>query len=219
MTIRVFVVDDDNLVRSSLRLYFETTDDIKVVAEASNGSECLNMLGKVDADIIVADIHMPTMDGIALLREVQKLENPPAFLAVTSFDTDDTMLEILKNGGAGYILKNQRPQSIIDAVREAVEGGTVVAPAAMHRLVGYIGPNNRQVGEDPVAHAIASRNLKPGEANVLKLLLQGNSNSEIAEALEYSESTVKKYVSHLIDEFGATTRLNLVTRILGGTGS
>ncbi len=96
MSIRVFLVDDDPLVRSSLRLYFETTDDISVVAEAANGAECLSMLDNVDADIILADIHMPTMDGITLLRKIKERPYPPVFLAVTSFDSDDTMLKTAK---------------------------------------------------------------------------------------------------------------------------
>ncbi|AMO89133.1 DNA-binding response regulator [Corynebacterium sp. HMSC08C04] len=216
MSIRVFLVDDDPLVRSSLRLYFETTDDISVVAEAANGAECLSMLDNVDADIVLADIHMPTMDGITLLRKIKERPYPPVFLAVTSFDSDDTMLKILQEGGAGYILKNQRPQSIIDAVHEAIHGGTVVAPVAMHRLVGYIGDAPRK---DPVATAIETHHLSTNEINVLKLLLQGNSNSEIAAALEISESSVKKHVSSLIVTFNASTRLNLVTKILGGAGS
>ncbi|WP_165242319.1 response regulator [Corynebacterium lizhenjunii] len=216
MSINVFIVDDDPLVRSSLRLYFETTEDIRVVAEASNGTECLRMLDSVPADLILADIHMPGMDGITLLQNLKTLQHPPVFLAVTSFDSDDTMVKILKEGGAGYILKNQRPQSIIDAVREAVHGGTVVAPMAMNRLVDYIG---NQPQRDPVAAAIASHDLSEGEVNVLRLLAQGNSNSDIAQALGYAESTVKKYVSQLIVTFGASSRLNLVAKILGGAGS
>ncbi len=153
------------------------------------------LLDNVDADIVLADIHMPTMDGITLLRKIKERPYPPVFLAVTSFDSDDTMLKILQEGGAGYILKNQRPQSIIDAVHEAIHGGTVVAPVAMHRLVGYIGDAPRK---DPVATAIETHHLSTNEINVLKLLLQGNSNSEIAAALEISESSVKKHVSSLI---------------------
>ena len=157
------------------------------------------------------------MDGITLLKHLNSAPNPPTFLAVTAFDSDDTMLKILRAGGAGYILKNQRPRSIIEAVRSAVEGGTVIAPAAMHRLVDYIGEPSTP--RDPVAAAIKDHDLHEAEVAVLKLLLAGNSNSEIATATGYSESAVKKHVSRLITVFGATTRLNLVTKILGGTGS
>ncbi|WP_293767804.1 response regulator transcription factor [uncultured Corynebacterium sp.] len=215
-SIRVLVVDDDPLVRSSLRLYFDTTEDITVVGEAANGLDCLGMLDATRPDLVLADIHMPAMDGITLLDQIQARPQPPVFLAVTAFDSDDTMVKILKAGGAGYILKNQRPQSIIDAVREAVHGGTVVAPAALHRLVDYIGSSPQR---DPVAAAIATHSLSEGEENVLRLLAQGNSNAEIAGALGYAESTVKKYVSNLIVEFGASSRLNLVAKILGGAGS
>ncbi|MDO5032156.1 response regulator transcription factor [Corynebacterium sp.] len=216
MSIRVFIVDDDPLVRSSFRLYFGMTEDINVVAEAENGSQCLRMVNSVKPDIVLADIHMPHMDGITLLKELKKSATPPVFLAITSFDSDDTMLKILRAGGAGYILKNQRPQSVIDAVREAVHGGTVVAPVAMHRLVDYIDGQPRR---DPVAEAIASRDLSDNQTNVLKLLLQGNSNAEIAAALGISESGVKKIVSRLIVIYDASSRLNLVTKILGGAGS
>ena len=217
MSIRVFLVDDDELVRSTLRVYFQTTEDITMVGEATNGADCLDQLEEAKPDLVLADIHMPHMDGITLLKHLNSAPNPPTFLAVTAFDSDDTMLKILRAGGAGYILKNQRPRSIIEAVRAAVEGGTVVAPAAMHRLVDYIG--EPATPRDPVAAAIESHELHDAEIAVLKLLLAGNSNSEIAAATHYSESAVKKHVSRLITIFGASTRLNLVAKILGGAGS
>ena len=108
-------------------------------------------LTPLEFDLLVVDVNMPQMDGITLLKHLNSAPNPPTFLAVTAFDSDDTMLKILRAGGAGYILKNQRPRSIIEAVREAMEGGTVVAPAAMHRLVDYIGQPAAPLGVGPGA--------------------------------------------------------------------
>ena len=105
MSIRVFLVDDDELVRSSFRIYFQTASDITVVGEATNGADCLAQLEETKPDLVLADIHMPQMDGITLLKHLNSAPNPPTFLAVTAFDSDDTMLKILRAGGAGYILK------------------------------------------------------------------------------------------------------------------
>lgn len=245
--IHALVVDDDPLVITTLTTYFNTTEDIRVHASATNGTTALELFDSpgeavIDGeriDIILADIHMPSMDGITLLKHIQKFSSPPPFLAITSFDTDRTMLEILKNGGAGYILKAQRPQYIIDAVRQTLTGGTVVSPEAMGRLVQYIATERgeattksrskrsglmgrkttrgsssaTQSGTSAISRAASAKSLADADRQVLELLCLGYANGEIAEKLSLSESLVKKRVSGLIREFGASSRLNLVTTV------
>ncbi|MGP5724137.1 response regulator, partial [Corynebacterium casei] len=137
-SIRVLIVDDDPMVLHFLGVYFETTEDIQVVAEARAGAEALSLLDNITVDIILADICMPNMDGLELLHEIQKRPNPPLFIAMTALDTDDTMLKVLADGGAGYIVKSARPCTIITALRDAVEGGITVSPRALKRLAKYL---------------------------------------------------------------------------------
>ncbi|MCZ9310314.1 response regulator transcription factor [Corynebacterium uberis] len=203
---RIIIVDDDPLVLASLRAYFSTADDIEVVAEASHGREAVEILATQDVDLVLSDIHMPEMDGVTLLEHVQKLEHPPVFVAMTGFDTDETMLQTLTGGAAGYIIKSSKPQEIIASVRDAMSGGTSVSPQCLSRLVDYI-PNR----EAAVLRASQKQlRLTDAEERVLSLLCDGLSNAEIAEKTQYAQSTVKKHVSHLIGYFGVNSRLSLV---------
>lgn len=211
--IRVFLVDDDPLVRDVLTRYFHNTDDITVVGTASNGAEALKLIEPAEVDIVLSDVHMPQMDGATLLKNLAQRPHTPAFLAITSLENDRAMLDVLAHGGRGYILKSQPPEEIILSVRQAVTGGTVVSPAAMNKLVQYIAP-------EPVRPTPARTGLPQGitdtESAVLDLLCEGLSNADIAKRLNYSESTVKKQVSHLLTLFDVTSRLDLVVTVLGG---
>ncbi|WPF68609.1 response regulator [Corynebacterium sp. 21KM1197] len=206
--IRLLLVDDDPLVLSSLRTYFNTTADIHVVAEAANGVSALKALDDYEIDLVLTDIHMPEMDGIALLQETRKLPNPPVFVAMTGFDTDETMLKTLTGGAAGYIIKSARPQEIISSVRDAMNGGTSVSPQCLSRLVDYIPA--RELAQHNAQEKKEEIVLSPGEQCVLSLLCDGLSNAEIAATTTYAESTVKKHVSQLINHFGVNSRLSLV---------
>lgn len=207
--IRILIVDDDPLVLSSLRAYFASTEDIQVVAEACDGVEALSALDDVVVDIVLADIHMPRMNGVLLLHEVKKRPDSPIFVALTSLDTDSTMLDILAGGGAGYIVKSSRPQAIIAAVYDAMAGGTTVSPQSMKRLVTYLSGNSSTPQPRKKSdHCSPLSPLTGVEKAVLDHLCDGKSNAEIAMVMNYSESTVKKHVSHLISLFGAQSRLS-----------
>lgn len=216
---RVLIVDDDPLVLHSLRQYFATTEDIRVVAEARNGIEALTAIDSVNVDIILADIHMPEMDGVTLLHEVQRRLSPPVFVAITALDSDETMLKVLAGGGAGYIIKSSQPQAIITAVREAMTGGTTVSPQALSRLIEYIPGKVLTLASLQTNFFPVYERLTEAETHVLQHICQGLSNAEIASAMKYSEATVKKHVSHLIACFGVTSRLSLaITVIQSGLG-
>ncbi|WP_408911318.1 response regulator [Corynebacterium gottingense] len=212
--VKVLLVDDDPEVLSSFRQYFATTKDIRVVAEAHDGVEALTVLDNVPLDIILADIHMPEMDGVKLLHEVRRRTDPPPFVAITAFDGDETMLRVLAGGGAGYIVKSSRPQAIISAVRDALTGGITVSPQALSRLVDYIPDNVSASAVHRADSFSAYKDLTKVEARILHYICQGLSNAEIASAMKYSEATVKKHVSHLIARFGATSRLSLAITVI-----
>lgn len=208
----VLIVDDDPLVLSSLRQYFAATDDIRVVAEARDGADALARLDNVQVDVVLADIHMSTMDGVSLLREIQRCEDPPMFVAITALDNDETMLKVLAGGGAGYIVKSARPKGIVTAVRDAVAGGTTVSPQALSRLVDYLPDEKSAPSPSTLSASPLYEELTPVEKNVLEQLCQGKSNADIASALNYSEATVKKHISLLISQFNASSRLSLALR-------
>ena len=163
---------------------------------------------------MLADIHMPEMGGLELLQNIQHLSHVPAFVAMTSMDTDETMLEILSHGGSGYIIKNSRPQRFIAAVEDAVNGGTAVSPECLSRLLDYIPPVDAAEdgrGSWSKTRATSPAQLTDGEKAVLRLIVQGLSNKEIALESRYAESTVKKHVSSLMQKFDASSRLKLAT--------
>lgn len=208
--IRLFIVDDDQRVRDGFTAYFSYAKDITVVGTATNGVEALDGLRRHTVDVVLSDINMPRMGGIELLEQVRRLPNAPTFVAITSLDTDDSMLRMIGGGAAGYVVKSESPAKIIEAVRDAFNGGTTVSPAALSRLVDYVKPVDP--GTDEIHRKIEG--LSPAERTILDLLCQGLSNSEIAQRSFYAESTVKKHVSHLISYFGASSRLELVVQVL-----
>ncbi|AKK07117.1 two component transcriptional regulator, LuxR family [Corynebacterium mustelae] len=218
--IKVLLVDDDPLVLSSIEQYFSITSRIEVAATTNSGAEALEFLNNHAVDVVLADIHMPLMDGVTLLSEVMDRPNPPIFIAITALDRDDVMLKILQSGGSGYVLKSQRPQEIIKAVFDAVEGGTIVAPHALNRLVQYL-PQTGSAGSANSGSLNSGSFWVPGfekitktERDILELLCRGMSNVQIANELHYAQSTVKKHISNIMLVFDAKTRLELVTKVL-----
>ncbi|HIW96123.1 MAG TPA: response regulator transcription factor [Candidatus Corynebacterium gallistercoris] len=222
MPIRVLLVDDDPSVLTALTYYFAAAQGIEIAGQADNGRTALEALRRDDphVDVVLADIHMPEMGGVELLENLETLAQPPAFVAMTSMDTDETMLEILSRGGSGYIIKSSRPQRFIAAVEDAVSGGTAVSSECLSRLVDYI-PHGQE-GADAQrerrrwmkAGATAPEPLSNGEKEVLRHLVQGLSNKEICKATMYAESTVKKHVSSLMVKFDAHSRLKLATEAI-----
>lgn len=201
--IRVLIVDDDPMVLSSLRTYFKKAPHITVVGEASDGHKALNMVSKGGVDVVLTDIHMPEMDGVELLERIQRLDNPPKLIAITSFDTDETMIRILGLGGNGYILKTSRPEAIISTVEDVVQGGTVISPVSATRLIKTL--PSRTMSEYDITET---------EDKVLSLVCQGQPNSVIAKRLQKSSGTVKKHLSALFTKFGATSRLDLALKAM-----
>jgi len=222
--ISLLVVDDDPLVLEALGRYFASAEDMEVRATAENGKVALKILQEQEFDVIVADIHMPEMDGTTLLREVNKMDNPPVFVAMTAMDNDETLKEVMSNKAAAYILKSSKPVYILDTVREAVRGGTVVTPQSLTRLLeqlpGWNAEQSSTNGTSDAAKLKDNHHISPALEQVLDLVCQGKSNEEIAKSTHYAPGTVKKYVSTLLSEFHAKSRLELAVKALkAGYGS
>lgn len=213
---QVLIVDDDPLALSALTRYFSKAPDFRVVATASSGMGALHALDDFDVDLILSDIHMPQMNGVELLERIKQREKVPVFIAITAIDNDQSMLRVLGKGGSGYILKSQTPSSIIQAARDAVLGGMVVSPSSVEQLVASVSEPPRPSSEATLLERVIhyESELSTMEKRALELLCQGLSNAEIASALQYSESSVKRFVSQLMQRFSAGSRLELVVMML-----
>lgn len=199
---KVLLVDDDRFVLDAITSYLSSDSELEVAATASNGIEALEVLAQTPCDVVVSDVEMPHMDGRQLLTEVRKLSEPPAFVTMTAFSTDETLVEMLSNGAAAYIVKSDRAQDIRDIIRIAVSGGTTLSPLAMTRLRAML-PRTTQIPEQ----------LTATQQRVMKLVCEGNSNRQIAKATGLTIATVKKTVSQLLDIFKVRSRTQLVAQV------
>ncbi|HKM25073.1 MAG TPA: response regulator transcription factor [Corynebacterium sp.] len=196
----LLIVDDDEVVRQMLPSYF-VGSPFSVVGTASSGSETLSMLGLLGVDVILTDMRMPGMDGVDLIREIRCRAPHIPVVGITSFDEDQYVIEFLRAGASGIILKSAAPGVVVDAVTMASEGKTYIDPALAGRLQHFL---------RPVTRTSTGPTLTTREQEVLDLLLQGKSNRDIAKDLSVTVAAVKKHVGALFDKFSVDSRLKLV---------
>lgn len=211
--IRVCVVDDQTLVRQGIRSLLELTSDIAVVAEAADGDAALECVVEREPDVILLDLRMPGRDGIGTLTALRERGLDVAVLVLTTFDDDELVLQALRAGARGYLLKDVTLDQLVHAVRTLAAGGTLVQPAITDRLLTAV-----QRLPSPVAAATDAPApvdpLTPRELEVLRLLASGYANREIAGALHLAEGTVKNHVSHVLMKLGVRDRTRAVMRAL-----
>ena len=201
--IRVLIADDHTVVRSGVRLLLETEPDIVVVGEARDGSEAVAMAETLQPDVVLMDIAMPDMDGMAATRQIKAAWPQINILGLTMHRTDEYFFEMLKAGASGYVLKGADPSDLIAAVRIVHQGEVFLYPTMAQRLVqDYL---RRVKDEDDSGPA-----LSPREKEILQLLAEGYSSKEIAEKLVISPSTVHTHRGNLMDKLGLTTRYELI---------
>jgi len=201
--IRVVVVDDEPMVCAHLRTILGSAGDIEVVDEGHDGAEGLAAVQRSRPDVVLMDLRMPVMDGIAAIGHIGKLASPPVIVVLTTFDADQYVLRALRAGAAGFLVKSTPPQDLIGLVRVAAEGHTVLSPAAARRLIAASGGDS-EPARDRAREAVSS--LTEREIEVLGCLGEGLSNAQIAGRLYLSEATVKGYVSRMLDKLGLTNR-------------
>jgi len=203
VTVRVAVVDDEELVRTGLRAIIGAQDDLTVVAEAADGSEVPDVL-RARPDVVLMDIRMPAIDGIQATRHiVGTVADPPRVLVLTTFENDDYVYDALRAGAAGFLLKRARPDEITGAIRLVAGGESVLFPAAIRRLAAV-----RPSG--PGSTGLPGADLTSREADVLRLVARGLSNAEIAAELVVSLETVKTHVGNVLAKLGARDRTQAV---------
>jgi DNA-binding NarL/FixJ family response regulator len=207
--IRVLVVDDQDLVRSGFTVILAAEPDIAVVGEAADGAQAIEAADRLRPDVVVMDIRMPGVDGIAATAAICT-QTSARVLMLTTFDLDEYVYDALRAGASGFLLKNMRRQDLVDAVRVVAAGDGLLAPTVTRRLiadvVGRSGPNARP------APAAAARlaGLSPRETDTLRQLARGLSNTEIAAELHVTEHTVKTHISNLLAKLGLRDRVQAV---------
>ncbi|EYT78732.1 MULTISPECIES: response regulator [unclassified Streptomyces] len=209
--VRVLIADDQPLVRRGLALILGPAPDITVVAEAENGEQALVLAGKHRPDVVVMDIRMPVLDGVAATERLVRDLPECRVLALSTFDMDEYVVAALRAGAYGFLPKDSSPEELVAAIRTVRTGEAVVAPRLLTRLIrayvrtGRAAPQGR---ERPAAESTAA--LTPREVEVWRLLATGLDNTEIAQTLEISVSTVKNYITSIFDKLGVRDRAQAV---------
>lgn len=213
--IRLVLADDEPMLRRGLRVLLENGGTIRVVAEAGNGFEMVSAVRAHRPDVVLVDVQMPGKDGLTALRDLRALPDPPVCAVLTTFDLDDYVAEALRLGAQGFLLKDADPSVLVRAVRDLAAGGAVLDPRVAARLL----PRFRSFGDS--AHEVQLvRNLSAREKQVLHLLADGRSNSDIGDRLGLTEATVKSYVSTVLSKLGAENRVQaaLIAQRVSVTG-
>ena len=208
MSIDLLIVDDQPLLRAGFRMILEAEADLRVVGEAADGRSAVEAARRLRPDVVLMDIRMPVMDGVEATRLLAgpDVEDPIRVLVLTTFDLDEYIVEALRNGASGFLLKDVPPEQLIEAVRIVADGGALLAPRVTRRLLDAFAHRlpRAQAGTATTA-ALTARELE-----VLRLMAAGHSNAEIADELVVSETTVKTHVSRVLMKLDLRDRVQAV---------
>ena len=206
MSISVVVADDQELVRTGFRVILNSEPDIKVVGEAGDGREAIDTAKQLAPDIVLMDIRMPILDGLAATRRiVTGPDSRPRVLILTTFDLDEYVYEALRSGASGFMLKDNPADQLITAIRVVAEGEALLAPQVTRRLISEFARSRPSTARPEQLRILTDR-----ETEVLKLVAHGLSNSEIASELHVAETTVRTHVGHLLTKLGLRDRVQAV---------
>jgi DNA-binding NarL/FixJ family response regulator len=203
---RVLIADDQALVRGGFRVLIDSASDLEVVGEATNGREAVDLARSTRPDVVLMDIRMPEMDGLAATREIASTSEGPRVIILTTFDIDEYVFEALRAGASGFLLKDIEPNELLQAVRVVAAGDALLAPSVTRRLIAEFATRPDPHRMPPAALDV----LTEREREVLALVGQGLSNGEIAEALFISPATAKTHVSRVMMKLDARDRAQLV---------
>jgi DNA-binding NarL/FixJ family response regulator len=204
MTIRVLVADDQSMVRAGFRMLLGGEPDIEVVAEAGTGREAIAKAGRFNPTVVLMDIRMPEMDGLEATRRILATEGAPRILILTTFALDEYIYDALSAGASGFVLKDDPPEQLIEAVRTVAAGDALLSPEVTKRVIRQFNrlprPSRPQGFEELTAR----------EHEIFRLIAGGLSNTEIARELVISDSTVKSHITHILQKLGLRDRVQLV---------
>jgi DNA-binding NarL/FixJ family response regulator len=205
--IRVLVVDDDALVRAALSMVLAGADDIAIVAEAADGSDVAHAVAEHEPDVVLMDIRMPGMDGLAATELLRARDDAPEVIVLTTFEADDYVLRALRAGAGGFLLKDTPPAEIVRAVRTVAAGEPMLSPTVTRRLIGHVTDTDegdrRRNAREQLEH------LTEREREVAVAIGLGKSNAEIGRELYMSVATVKAHVSHVLEKLELNNRVQI----------
>jgi DNA-binding NarL/FixJ family response regulator len=207
VTLSVVLVDDHELVRGGLAMMINAQPDMRVAAQLGDGAQACHWLRSSTADVVLMDVRMPVMDGVAATAHIHRmLETPPAILVLTTFDDDEYVFGALKAGASGFLLKDAPADQLLEAIREVHAGNAVVAPAATRRLLDVVAPGLPDTGRPLDRLAF----LTERERQVAMALAGGKSNAEIGQELFLAPGTVKIHVANVLAKLGLGRRIDVV---------
>ncbi|WP_301173767.1 response regulator [Actinomadura geliboluensis] len=206
MTIRVLIVDDQELIRIGFRLFLQTRPELEVVGEAGDGREALDRAAELRPDVVLMDVRMPRMDGVEATARLTAVSDPPRVLILTTYDLDEYVFGALRAGASGFLLKDAPRERLLEAIRVVHQGEALLSPSITRRLIeDYAG---RAAPVRPAPDLLAA--LTPREREMLLLVAQGLSNQEIAARLVVTEATVKSHVGSVFAKLHLRDRVQAV---------
>ena len=203
--IRVVLVDDQALFRAGIRMVIDSQPDLTVVGEAADGREGIEVVRTTRPDVVLMDVRMPVMDGLAATAEILRQPEPPRVVVLTTFDLDEAAARAIQQGASGFLLKDSEPESLLSAVRTVHAGSAVIAASATRELFAHIADAGTARPVPPTWSDLTER-----EREIFALAAQGLSNSEIAEREFLSEATVKTHISRVLTKLSLRDRVQLV---------
>lgn len=212
----IIIVDDQTIVRDGLKMIMGMYEDIRILGEAANGKELLDVLQHCLPDVILMDIRMPIMDGIEATRAVKERYPAVKVIILTTFDEDEYIFNGLKNGADGYILKDSSSQEIMKTIKAACEGNMLLQRQVSAKVVNALHAVQEQATEQSSLQERLAGILTPREIDVTEQIMQGKSNKAISESLYVTEGTVKNYVSHILSKLELSSRTELVLYLQNG---
>jgi NarL family two-component system response regulator LiaR len=201
--IRVLIVDDHQVVRQGLRTFLDLNEDIQVVGEACDGAQAVDLAAQLKPDVILMDLVMPGLDGINATVRIKSLGLGSRVIALTSFTEDDKVFPAIQAGASSYLLKDVSPEALVEAIQAVYHGEARLHPAIMRKLMEQVAQQTR--AEKPAD----GPQLTEREGEVIRLVAQGNSNRDIAQALVISEKTAKAHISNILSKLGLEDRTQM----------
>lgn len=208
--IDVVLVDDDHLMRAGLEMIIDQTTDLRVVGEAEDGRAGVSVARRERPDVVLMDVRMPVLDGIAATREIVAIPDPPRVLVLTTFEFDEYVFNALQAGASGFLLKRTPPEQLVEGIRTVAAGDALLSPSVTRRLIAEFAERPERV-ESPRLADLTDR-----EREVLTNMAKGLSNDELSEALYISENTVKTHVKRVLTKLGARDRVSAVVMAYQG---
>lgn len=208
--IRVLLVDDQSLFREGLRTLLSVWEDVAVVGEANNGREAISQAQALQPDVVLMDLRMPVLDGVAATRELQKVQPSSRVIVLTTFDDDEHIFEGLRAGAVGYLLKDVASEKLVEAIRATAVGNSFLQPSVAAKVIAQISRTEATPAAKPPQPLLEP--LSERELEVLTVLSQGASNKEIAAQLFIAEGTVKNHITNILGKLGVRDRTQAVLK-------